>query len=167
MIEVKFTGDSMAALRAQIADFIGDGVALTSIAHPHSAPATGKKKLIVEPASSASGAGTATEAGTAGTGETTSAAKDGDAPLTEGTGAASGAASTGPGTSTAGSAGSKTAAEITYEDIRTMVLKLSVAKGRDAVFEFLGQFGAKKTAQEIDPSKYGEAMVALKALVEG
>lgn len=47
---------------------------------------------------------------------------------------------------------------VTYEQVRTAILQVSVKHGRDAVSNILAAFGATKNAKEIDPSLYAEVL---------
>jgi hypothetical protein len=59
------------------------------------------------------------------------------------------------------------ASEITYAEVKHAVLSVSVKHGREGVFALLNQFGAAKSAQEIDPSRYPEVLEAVKSLAGG
>ena len=56
------------------------------------------------------------------------------------------------------------ASEITYAEVKHAVLSVSVKHGREGVFALLNRFGAAKSAQEIDPSRYPEVLEAVKSL---
>lgn len=53
-----------------------------------------------------------------------------------------------------------------YEAVRSAVLQLSLKRGRSAVVDTLEKFGAKKNAQEIDASRYGEVIEHINKLLE-
>ena len=57
--------------------------------------------------------------------------------------------------------------EITYEQVRTAILQVSVGVGREAVGTILQHFGATRNAQEIDPSRYPEVLAMAKKTLEG
>jgi hypothetical protein len=59
------------------------------------------------------------------------------------------------------------AEEITYEQVRTAILQVSVGVGREAVGTILQHFGATRNAQEIDPSRYAEVLAMAKKTLEG
>jgi hypothetical protein len=59
------------------------------------------------------------------------------------------------------------AEEITYEQVRTAILQVSVGVGREAVGTILQHFGATRNAQEIDPSRYPEVLAMAKKTLEG
>lgn len=44
------------------------------------------------------------------------------------------------------------------DDVKPAILRLSMSKGREAVFRVLKAFGAEKSANEIDPSKWAEVI---------
>ena len=56
---------------------------------------------------------------------------------------------------------------ITYEQVRTAILQVSVGVGREAVGTILQHFGATRNAQEIDPSRYPEVLAMAKKTLEG
>ena len=56
---------------------------------------------------------------------------------------------------------------ITYEQVRTAILQVSVGVGREAVGTILQHFGATRNAQEIDPSRYAEVLAMTKKTLEG
>ena len=56
---------------------------------------------------------------------------------------------------------------ITYEQVRTAILQVSVGVGREAVGTILQHFGATRNAQEIDPSRYPEVLAMTKKTLEG
>tara|TARA_R110000868_G_scaffold257769_1_gene514996 strand:- start:44 stop:457 length:414 start_codon:yes stop_codon:yes gene_type:complete len=56
------------------------------------------------------------------------------------------------------------ASEITYAEVKHAVLSVSVKHGREGVFALLNRFGAKKNASEIDPTRWVEVLEAVKSL---
>lgn len=56
---------------------------------------------------------------------------------------------------------------LTYEQVRTAILQVSVGVGREAVGTILRHFGATQNAQEIDPSRYAEVLAMAKKTLEG
>jgi len=59
------------------------------------------------------------------------------------------------------------AGTLTYEQVRTAILQVSVSMGREAVGAILRHFGATRNAQEIDPSRYAEVLAMTKKTLEG
>lgn len=59
------------------------------------------------------------------------------------------------------------ASEITYADVKHAVLSVSIKHGREGVFDLLTRFGASKSAQEIDPSRWGDLLAEATALAKG
>lgn len=56
---------------------------------------------------------------------------------------------------------------ISYEDdVKPAVLRLAMTKTRDAVFKVLAEFGAEKSAQEVDPADYGKLLERIDAEME-
>ena len=56
---------------------------------------------------------------------------------------------------------------ITYEQIRSAILKVSLAVGRDGVTSIFKRFGATRNAQEIDPKHYPEVLAAAQDMLGG
>lgn len=54
--------------------------------------------------------------------------------------------------------------EVTYEDVKTLVLKVSKDKGRDAAAGVLAGFGVAK-APELKPEQYADAVAQLQAVL--
>lgn len=54
---------------------------------------------------------------------------------------------------------------LTYEDVRKEVLRLSVAKGKDAVLELFAKYGAQKKADEIDPAKWPSVITDIQTIL--
>ena len=52
------------------------------------------------------------------------------------------------------------------DDVKPAILRLSMSKGREAVFRVLNSFGAEKSAQEIDPSKWAAVIQAVEDELE-
>jgi len=53
---------------------------------------------------------------------------------------------------------------VTYEDVKTLVLKVSKEKGRDAAAGVLAGFGVAK-APELKPEQYAAAVAQLQAVL--
>jgi hypothetical protein len=55
----------------------------------------------------------------------------------------------------------------TYDEVRAAVLGVAGAFSKDDAIALLNQFGAKKNASEIDPTRWAEVLAAAKARIEG
>jgi len=55
----------------------------------------------------------------------------------------------------------------TYDEVRAAVLGVAGVFSKDDAIALLNQFGAKKNASEIDPTRWAEVIAAAKARIEG
>ena len=140
MIEITFTGNTLADLRKQIAGFLADKptvsdiVPLTDQLAPkaYAAEIAGSDDPQPQAVSSAVVQHVDTAVTTV---DTTAETVDASTPVAD--------------------------VVYTYADVSLGMLKLSRKTNRDTVLAFLARFGAKANAKELDPARYPEVMAAL------